>query len=110
MRRLKAAILESPALQPIDYESDRPVILAVDSCANGVGYILFQIGESGKRYPSRFGSITFNDCESHYSQAKLELYGLFRALKHTQIFTIGVKKLVVEKGHENSRGEDSQKE
>ena len=96
MRQLKAAILESPALRPIDYESDRPVILAVDSCANGVGYILFQIGENGKRYPSRFGSITFNDRESRYSQAKLELYGLFRALKHTQIFTIGVKKLVVE--------------
>jgi hypothetical protein len=96
MRKLKAAILESPALRPIDYESDRPVILAVDSCANGVGYILFQVGENGKRYPSRFGSITFNDRESRYSQAKLELYGLFRALKHTQIFTIGVKKLVVE--------------
>jgi len=73
-----------------------PVILAVDSCANGVGYILLQIGKDGKRYPSRFGSITFNDRECRYSQAKLELYGLFRALKHTQLYTIGAKKLVVE--------------
>ena len=36
---LKEAILTSPALRPIEYECDRPVILAVDSCMNGVGYI-----------------------------------------------------------------------
>ena len=96
MSLLKQAVLNSPALQPLDYECDRPVILAVDSCMNGAGYILLQIGKDRKRYPSRFGSITFNDRESHYSQAKLELYGLFRALKQTQLFTIGVKKLIVE--------------
>jgi len=94
--QLKSLVANSPALRPLDYKSERPVILAVDSCANGVGYILFQIGENKKRYPSRFGSITFNDRESRYSQAKLELYGLFRALKHTQLYTIGVKKFVVE--------------
>jgi hypothetical protein len=96
IEELKTAITNSPALRPIDYESDRPVILAVDSCMNGVGFILLQLGEDKKRYPSRFGSIVFNDRESRYSQAKLELYGLFRALKQTQLFTIGVKKLVVE--------------
>ena len=96
IRILKLAVSTSPALRPIDYQSERPVTLAVDSCANGVGYILFQQGEGKKRYPSRFGSITFNDRESRYSQAKLELYGLFRALRHTQLYIIGVKKLVVE--------------
>ena len=93
---LKQAIANSPALRPLDYTTDRPVILAVDSCMNGAGYILLQIGEDKKRYPSRFGSITFNDRESRYSQAKLELYGLFRSLKETQLFTVGVKKLIVE--------------
>jgi len=63
---------------------------------NGVGYMLLQLGKDGKRYPSRFGSLTFNDRESRYSQAKLELYGLLRALKQTQLFTIGVKKLIIE--------------
>ena len=93
---LKTAVANSPALRPLDYETDRPVTLAVDSCMNGAGYILLQVGEDGKRYPSRFGSITFNDRESRYSQAKLELYGLFRALRETQLYTIGVKKLIVE--------------
>jgi hypothetical protein len=96
MEKLKSAIANSPALRPIDYNSEQPVILAVDSCVNGVGYILLQRGEDKKRYPSRFGSITFNDREGRYSQAKLELYGLFRALKQTRIFTIGVKNFVVE--------------
>jgi hypothetical protein len=96
MECLKTAIIDSPALRPLDYECDRPVILAVDSCMNGVGYILVQLGEDKKRYPSRFGSITFCDRESRYSQAKLELYGLFRALKGTQLFTVGAKKLIVE--------------
>ena len=93
---LKYLVTNSPALRPLDYKCDRPVILAVDSCMNGTGYLLLQVGEDGKRYPSRFGSITFNDRESRYSQAKLELYGLLRALRSTQLFTIGVKKFIVE--------------
>ena len=97
VERLKHAIINSSALRPLDYESDRQVYLAVDSCANGAGYILSQQGEKKKeRYPSRYGSITFNDRESRYSQAKLELYGLFRSLKETQLYTIGVKHLIVE--------------
>ena len=93
---LKQAVATSPALRPLDYKSTRPVILAIDSCMNGVGFILLQLSEDKKRYPSRFGSIAFNEQESRYSQAKLELYGLFRALKATQLYTIGVKKLVIE--------------
>ena len=96
IEKLKTAVVNSPALRPIEYDCDRPVILAVDSCANGVGYILLQIGKDGKHYPSRFGSITFNDRECRYSQAKLELYGLLHTLKHTQLYTIGAKKLIVE--------------
>jgi len=96
MAKLKNAITTSSALRPIDYESKRPIILAVDSCANGAGYILFQLGPDGKRYPSRFGSITFNDRESRYSQAKLELYGLLQSLKDTRTHIIGIKDLTVE--------------
>jgi hypothetical protein len=34
--------------------------------------------------------------ESRYSQAKLELYGLFLALRAYQIYIIGVKNLIIE--------------
>lgn len=37
-----------------------------------------------------------NECESQYSQAKLELFGLFRALKDVRIWIVGVKNLAVE--------------
>ena len=56
------------------------VIVAVDSCQNGSGWILFQMVEKDK-HPVIFGSCTFNNAESRYSQAKLELYGVFRAVK-----------------------------
>ena len=80
MQRLKDKILKSPVLRRIDYKSGQEVILAVDTLVIAVGYILFQEGEDGKHYPNCFGSISLTEVESHYSQAKLELYGLFRAL------------------------------
>jgi len=93
MQILKDAILSSPALKHLDYMSERKVILAVDTSNIAIGFILLQVGEDGKRYPSRFGSIALTEVESRYSQAKLELYGLFRAVR---VFIFGVKNLTVE--------------
>ena len=96
MEKLKALVQESEAIRAIDYSSDREVTLAVDSSWMAVGFILSQQGEDGKRYPSRYGSITWNETEQRYSQAKLELYGLFRALKSIKMYIVGVKNFVVE--------------
>jgi hypothetical protein len=93
---LKDSILESPALRHIDYDSDREVILAVDTSNIAIGFILLQVGADGKCYPNRFGSIVLNEVESRYSQAKLELYGLFCVLRVVRIFIFGVKHLTVE--------------
>ena len=54
MNKLKQTLAESPALKAIDYVAQREVVLAVDSSNMGVGYILMQEGEDGRRYPSRF--------------------------------------------------------
>ncbi|KAJ8496336.1 hypothetical protein ONZ45_g12495 [Pleurotus djamor] len=96
MNTLKQLAITSPALRAIDHSADGDVILSVDSSYMAAGYVLSQIGPDGKRYPSRFGSITWNECESRYSQAKIELYGLFRALQETKLCIVGAKKLVVE--------------
>ena len=37
-----------------------------------------------------------NEREARYSQPKLELYGLYRALRHIRLYIIGVKNLIVE--------------
>lgn len=93
---LKRAITSPPALKPIDYQSESPVVLSVDSSIIAVGFILAQYDDKGKKRPARYGSIPMNEQESCYSQPKLELYGLFRALRAYRLYLIGVQKLIVE--------------
>ena len=56
------------------------VIVGIDLCQNGTSSILFQMVEKDK-HPVIFGLCMFNDTESRYSQAKIELYRLFWAVK-----------------------------
>jgi hypothetical protein len=95
MDTLKHAIVTSPAIRPINYSSKDEVILAVDSSYIACGWILLQV-TNGKRHPSRFGSITWNEREARYSQAKIELYGLFRALRAAKVWLIGLPTFTVE--------------
>jgi hypothetical protein len=95
---LKQALLESPALRPLDYTTGAAVILSVDTSYIAVGYILGQCDpENPKlRYFARFGSITLNEREARFSQPKLELYGLYRTLRALRLYLIGLRNLVVE--------------
>ncbi len=94
--KLKLLATTAPALRPVDYTSDNPVILSVDSSIIAVGFILSQIDDDGHRRPARYGSLPMNEREANYSQPKLELYGLFRALRHYRLFIFGVKTFHVE--------------
>jgi hypothetical protein len=94
--QLKQIVSSAPALRPIDYTSDNPIILSVDTSNVAVGFILSQLDENGRRRPARYGSLPIGKTESQYSQAKLELYGLYRALRHWKLYIIGAKKLHVE--------------
>jgi len=85
MEKLKGLVKDSPAIQAIDYASRCKVVLAVYIFYIAVGYILSQIGIDRKQYPSRFGSLTLLERENRYSQAKLELFSLFHALKNCRI-------------------------
>jgi hypothetical protein len=96
MEKMKYFAQQCPAIRAINYQSDNEVILSVDSSWMAVGFILSQLGDDGKRYPSRFGSIMWNEREQKYSQAKIELYGLFRALKAVKLFIVSVKNLTME--------------
>lgn len=96
MQTLKNLVSEAPCLRSIDYTSDREVIFSVDSSVIGVGYVLSQIDENGKRRPARYGSLTFNEREARYSQPKIELFGTFRAIRKMLPHLVGVKNLVLE--------------
>jgi RNase H-like domain found in reverse transcriptase len=65
------------------------VSIAVDSSPIGCGWIVSQQLEDTE-YPIIFGSLMFNKVESHYSQPKLELFGVFWALTAKQYCLHGV--------------------
>ena len=94
--KLKQLVSSAPALKPIDYATDRPVFISVDSSYIAVGFILSQLDESNKRVPARYGSLPFNERESRYSQPKLELYGVYRALRHWRLFLFNIRRLILE--------------
>ncbi|KAF9019906.1 hypothetical protein BDZ89DRAFT_958796 [Hymenopellis radicata] len=95
---LKDAIMVSPALRPLEYTSGLPIILCVDTSIIAVGFRLFQedAKDASLRYPNQFGSIPLSARESNYSQPKLELYGLYRAMKSMQLYIVGAQNLVIE--------------
>ena len=95
-QRLKDLVSTAPALRPIDYKCGRPVILSVDSSIYGIGFVLSQTDEKGRRVPARYGSLPVSAVEAGYAQSKLELFGLYRALRHYRIHLIGAPKLIVE--------------
>ncbi|ETW85593.1 hypothetical protein HETIRDRAFT_16245, partial [Heterobasidion irregulare TC 32-1] len=87
---LKLALLSLPALRPIDYSSLANVILIVDTLHLTVKFHFCQCD-----LDNPFSSITLNDRESRFSQPKLELYGLFRALRALKMYLIGIRNLVI---------------
>ena len=95
-QHLKTLVTSAPALRPINYECNQPVILSVDTSIHGIRFVLSQLDEDGKRIPARYGSLPLPEVAQRYGQSKLELYGLFRALKHFAIFLEGAPKLRVE--------------
>jgi hypothetical protein len=102
--RLKTLVTKTPALRPVDYRSDNPLILSVDSSKYGIGFILSQLDEQGRRRPARYGSLPTNARERNYSQPKIELYGLYRAIRHWRLHLVGARKLVVEVDAKYIRG------
>jgi hypothetical protein len=100
--RLKFLASTAPPLIKINFELALKIIrpemrtsdlglvtIAVDSSIIGAGWILSQITEKGE-LPVLFGSVTFKEHEGRYSQPKLELYGLYRALKAQRHMLYGI--------------------
>lgn len=97
-QELKDALVESPALRPLNYAWDSPIYLAVDTSWKAVGYYIYQRDpvDPKKHYIARFGSITLNDREAAYNQPKRELFGLMSALDDAKFWLLGVRNLIVE--------------
>ena len=95
---LKQALLNSPALQPINYQLGSLVILAVDTSQIAARFYLCQADliMPNKCYFAQFGSLPLNDREQCFSPPKLELYSLYQALHTYKMFLVRVGNLIVE--------------
>lgn len=99
MAAIKEAIRNSPAIQPIDYSPNAgTVTLAVDTSYMAVGFYITQDAADNPKtkYFVRFGSIALNEREAKWSQAKKELYGLYRSLKECTYLLSGLRGLRIE--------------
>ena len=94
--QLKKRVSSTPALRPIDYRCGRPITMAVDTSIHGIGFILYQEDEQGRRVPARYGSLPLRINAEHYGQSKLELYGLMKALERFRAYIAGIPDLTVE--------------
>ncbi|PIL33556.1 hypothetical protein GSI_04179 [Ganoderma sinense ZZ0214-1] len=98
---LKARISSAPVLIKVDYDAanlisrlisgfpDGLVVVSVDGSKYGAGWVLYQFRD-GLRHPALFGSCTYSAAESRYSQPKIELYGVFRAVKELRTRVWGI--------------------
>ncbi len=80
------------------------MILGVDSSEIACGFVLQQLDSKGQCRIARFGSIAWSNVELHYSQAKIKLRGLWRALHFTQIYLVGLEHFIVEMDAKYIRG------
>jgi hypothetical protein len=70
-------------------EDEGLVVLAVDSSMYGLGWVVYQI-QNSEKHLVLFGLCTYNETESRYSQPKVELYGVFWALKELRHHIWGI--------------------
>ena len=64
--QIKQLVTSAPVLRSIDYNSENPVVLSVDSTSvEATGMTLLQLGDDGKtKHPARYGSIPMSETES----------------------------------------------
>lgn len=95
MKLIKDGIQEAPCLKPINYSWD--VHLVVDTSYKSVGWYIYQIdpNDPKKKFYNYFGSMTLNEREARFSQAKREFYGLKLALEASYYQIYGCRRLTV---------------
>ncbi|KAL9938177.1 hypothetical protein V8E36_002800 [Tilletia maclaganii] len=89
MDNIKAVISKESFLRVLDYFSGDEIVLAVDSSSIATGYVLYQERPTG-RVVILYGSIGFTEVESRYSHPKLELCGVYKAVRACHYHLLGV--------------------
>ncbi|MGQ3285766.1 RNase H-like domain-containing protein [Bosea sp. (in: a-proteobacteria)] len=79
-----------PILRSPEYDiEDRPLILGCDASIRGIGGVLAQCDENGKRYACKFIGRKFNDVEQRYPAIKREMLGILYCIKACRYYVYG---------------------
>lgn len=83
-------ILRSPSiLKQVDYKSNQPVVMMVDTSPIAIGWAVGQDDINGRRFATRFGARILTKRQRAYPQVKRELWGVVTALKAERNYLIG---------------------
>jgi hypothetical protein len=94
IRRLKAMLLEAPALRKAEYAGGKPIFVTVDTSPTGIGWVINQEDEDGERYAIRFGAKVLSERQRKYAQVKRELWGIVSAIKSDREYLIGAEVVI----------------
>ncbi|CAD6977687.1 unnamed protein product [Tilletia controversa] len=96
MDKIKKVVAERTHLVELKYGEDmEPIKLGVDAGPLACGFWLGQDDDAGVTQVARCGLLPFNDREQAYSQAKRELYAIFRVLKFFRHWLWGTRVIVL---------------
>jgi hypothetical protein len=79
--KMKEALATAPELRKGIYRRGVPVYVTVDASPTGIGWVINQEGENGKRFPIRFGAKVLSERQWGYPQVKRELWGIVSVVK-----------------------------
>ncbi|KAF7783144.1 hypothetical protein Agabi119p4_2520 [Agaricus bisporus var. burnettii] len=98
MDELKEAIRNCFPIRKIQFSSDQPVVLSVDSSWRAVGYYIYQKDEEDPKIINyiKFNSFLMDERQQRYSQPKRELCGLRMSLEEEMYLLKGCRNLIVE--------------
>lgn len=75
----------------VHYSTEKPLVLATDASAHGVGAVLSHILESGEERPIAFASRSLTPAERNYAQIDREALGIMFGLKRFHQYLYGRK-------------------
>lgn len=99
-KQAKAAFMQATPLAW--WEEGRTTILETDASEVGIGAVLYQTDQKGKRHTLGFYSQSFNKTQANWSTIEQEGYGIFRAVKHWEHLLYG-RPFRVKTDHANLR-------
>lgn len=84
------------------WQDGRKTVLETDASMIGIGAVLYQVDNEGKRYTLGFYSEAFNDTQARWSTIEQEGYGIYKAVKHWHHILYG-RPFTVRTDHNNLR-------